>query len=86
MELKKYDDICSNIFEYMDFHTKMTADEIANQNENKRAGNRQADNTKKETLLMNEQTSDLLFGIWANVMSKHRLGHDINFGKDPQNP
>ena len=29
IELKKFDDISAHIFEYMDVHTKMSAEEIA---------------------------------------------------------
>ena len=79
IELKKFDDISAHIFEYMDVHTKMSAEEIAQQNENKRGGNR-GDNKNKHTLVMNEHTNDLLWGIWANVHGKHRLHYDIVFG------
>ena len=80
IELRKFDEITAHVFEYMDVHTRMTAEEIQQQNENKRGGNRAGDSNRKHTLVMVEHTDDLLFGIWANVQGKHRLHYDIEFG------
>ena len=51
-----------------------------NNNETKRPNARGGDNTRKSTLIMIEQTKDLLFGIWGNVQGRHRLHNDIEFG------
>ena len=51
-----------------------------NNNETKRQNARGGDNTRKSTLIMLEQTKDLLFGIWGNVQGRHRLHNDLEFG------
>ena len=78
IELRKYDEISAHIFEYIDVHTKLTKEEMEEQQQ-KRQGNR-GDKQKKDTLSMVEQSDDLLFGIWANIIGKHRLHYDIEFG------
>ena len=62
----------------MDVHTKLTPEQIQkNQDQNKRSS--KGDQTRKETLHMEASERDILFGIWANVLSRNQYGIDIKF-------
>ena len=53
----------------MDVHTKLTPEQIAkNQESNKRSS--KGDQTRKDTLVMESAQKDILFGVWANVLSR----------------
>ena len=62
----------------MDVHTKLTPEQIAkNQEQQKRSS--KGDQTRKDTLFMQSAQKDILFGIWANVLSRSQFGQDIAF-------
>ena len=79
IELQKYNEISAKVFEFMDVYTKLSPQEIAN---NQAAANKRSskgDQTRKDLLHIMGDERDILFGIWANVTSKNQYGHDIVF-------
>jgi hypothetical protein len=67
IERTKFDEVTAFILEYLDVHTKLTAEEIKANEANKRSNTRGGDNNRKQFLELIEQTDDLVFAIWANV-------------------
>ena len=79
IELTKFNEISAKVLEFMDVHTKLTPEQIAkNQDNNKRGA--KGDQTRKDILEMVAPSDDILFGIWANVLSRNQYGYDIKFG------
>jgi hypothetical protein len=79
LEIVKFDQISAKVFEFMDVHTKLTPEQIAkNQAENKRSS--KGDQTRKEFLKVVEKGPDLMFAIWANVLSRNQYSIDLPFG------
>ena len=78
IELVKFDEICAHILDYMEVHTKRSQAEIEKLREERKGG--KGDQTKKEFLDLNEKTSDLMFGVWANIQGKSRMGQLIEYG------
>ena len=79
IELKKFDEISAKVFEFMDVHTKLTPEQIArNEQQNKRGA--KGDQTRMETYKNVSAENDIMFGIWANVLSRNQYGIDIKFG------
>lgn len=78
IELQKFNEISAKVFEFMDVHTKLTPEQIAkNQEQNKRSS--KGDQTRKDTLFLESAQKDILFGVWANVLSRSQFGQDITF-------
>lgn len=79
IELQKYDEITSYIFEYMEMHSKRTAEEIAKVKAelSKRGG--KGDLSQKDFVEMLLHRKDLIFGIWANVQSKNMSHEGVSF-------
>ena len=77
IEHSKFDEVTAFILEYMDVHTKLTAEEIKAAEANKRSNTRGGDNNRKQFLELIEHTEDLVFAIWANVQGKNKLHLDI---------
>ena len=78
LELKKFNDICAHILEYMEVHTKLSEEEIeAIKNEKKQ---RKGDITQKPEFKDERQSRDLLFGIWANVLGRNFMSTKPTFG------
>ena len=76
IELEKYQQISAKVFEFMDVHTKLTPEEIAKNQESNKRGSK-GDQTRKESLHLVAPERDILFGIWANVLSRNYYGQDI---------
>ena len=79
IELKKFNEVSAKVFEFMDKHTKLSQKEIDEQKNSKR--NTKGDNTRMETYKSVAERREIMFGIWANVLSKNQYGIDIKFGK-----
>ena len=79
IELRKYDEITSHIFEYMEQHCKRSAEEIAQIKQDQRGRTGKGDLTLKEYVQLTEKRKDLLFGIWANVQSKNMMHEGVSF-------
>ena len=79
IELRKYDEITSHIFEYMEQHCKRSAEEIAQIKADQRGRTGKGDLTLKEYVQLTEKRNDLLFGIWANVQSKNMMHEGVSF-------
>lgn len=87
IELQKYDEITAHIFEYMEQHSKRTAEEIAKVRadlSNKR-GNK-GDLSQKDFVEMLLHRKDLIFGIWANIQSKNMSHEGVTFKLNPGTP
>lgn len=80
IELAKFDEVSAHILEYMDLHTKLTEEEIQKNKENAGKRGTKGDVTRKDAVSMVEQRKDVLWGLWANVISKNRAHTDIVFG------
>ena len=79
IELSKFDEICSHILDYMEVHTRRSKEDIEKINAEGRKGGK-GDQTKKDFLEMTEKRGDLMFGVWANIQGKSRMGILIEFG------
>ena len=79
IELEKFDEISAKVFEFMDVHTKLSPEQIAKNMENAKRGGK-GDQTRMEILHKVASGNDILFGIWANVLSRNQYGYDIKFG------
>lgn len=79
IELEKFDEISARVFEFMDVHTKLSPEQIAKNMENAKRGGK-GDQTRMDILHMVAPSDDILFGIWANVLSRNQYGYDIKFG------
>ena len=66
IEIRKFDEICAHILDYMEVHTKLSPEEIEKRQVEGRKGGK-GDQTKKEILELIQKDRDLLFGVWANV-------------------
>ena len=79
IELKKYDEVCAYILEFLETYTKLTPEEIAElKNSNKTRG--KGDLTQREKILLLENTKDLMFSLWGNVQGKSVMHKRIEFG------
>ena len=87
IELRKYDEITSYIFEYFEVHSKRTAEEIAKvrAEQNARKGSK-GDVSQKDFVEMVLHRKDLIFGIWANVASKNMSHEGVSFKLNPGTP
>lgn len=87
IELRKYDEITSHIFEYFELHSKRTAEEIAKvrAEQNARKGSK-GDVSQKDFVEMVLHRKDLIFGIWANVASKNMSHEGVSFKLNPGTP
>lgn len=72
IEITKFDQICSHILDYMEVYTTLTAEEEAKKKE--QSNKRKGDSNKREILELIENESDLMFGVWANVQGKSKMG------------
>ena len=79
IQLRKFDEICSHILDYMEVHTRRSKDEIEKIAAEGRKGGK-GDQTKKDFLEMVEKRDDLMFGVWANIQGKSRMGVLIEYG------
>ena len=66
IELRKFDEICAYILEYIEVYTKLTPEEIAKlKDSNKSRG--KGDMTQREKILLLEKSDSLMFAVWGNV-------------------
>jgi len=79
IELRKYDEICAYILEFLEHYTKLTAEEIAKQKESTKTRGK-SDLTQREKILLLEKTDDLMFSLWGNVQGKSVMHKRIEFG------
>lgn len=63
----------------MEVHTRRSKDEIEKIAAEGRKGGK-GDQTKKDFLEMVEKRDDLMFGVWANIQGKSRMGVLIEYG------
>jgi len=66
IELKKWNDICAYVLEYMEQYTRLTPEEIEAQKDQKQNRGK-GDQNQRSVLELKAKTKDLLFRIWANV-------------------
>ena len=87
IELRKYDEITSYIFEYMEMHSKRTPVEIAKvkAEQNQRKGSK-GDLSQKDFVEMVLHRKDLIFGIWANIGPKNMSHEGVIFKLNPGTP
>lgn len=79
IELKKYDEVCAYILEFLEHYTKLTPEELAEiKNSNKTRG--KGDLSQREKILLLESTKDLMFSLWGNVQGKSVMHKRIEFG------
>ena len=57
----------------MEVHTKLSPEEIEKRTAEGRKGGK-GDQTKKEILELIQKSNDLVFGVWANVQGKSKMG------------
>jgi len=69
IELEKFNEITAYIMEYIEMHTKLTKEQIAEIKDSNKARGR-GDITLKQFMVMLEHTKDLMFSIWGNVQGK----------------
>lgn len=79
IELRKYDEICAYILEFLEYYTKLTPEEIAKQKESTKTRGK-SDLTQREKILLLEKTDDLMFSLWGNVQGKSVMHKRIEFG------
>lgn len=84
IQIRKFNEISARILEYIEVYTKLTPEELEKARSEKKQ--RKGDITIRETLLLVEDTQDLLFGIWANVQGRNFMSTKPTFeGKLPLN-
>mgnify|MGYP002621952995 CR=1 FL=1 len=79
IELRKFDEVSAKVMEFMDVHTKLSPAELQKaQDSNKRGA--KGYQTRKQTFKIVEERGDILFGIYAKVMTRSIFGDQIDFG------
>lgn len=79
IELQKFDEITAYIMEYIETHTKLTKEQIAQIKDTNKARGK-GDFTHKTFLEMVEHTKDLMFSIWGNVQGKSVMHKKLEHG------
>ena len=80
IELKKFDEICAFILEYIDKYTRLTPEEIKKLKESNKSRSK-GDISVKEKLDEKFETKDLMFYVWGNVTQKSVMHKKIEFNR-----